>query len=122
MLLQTPVPTPPPPPAIPSQVFDFPAPHWYQTISPEALTIISLAVVIGVTIVFYPLVRALARRLEGKAAPDPALLAEIEQLRQRVAELEQMPHQVAELEERVDFAERLLGQQREAQRLERGSN
>jgi len=117
MLFQTPTPPPAPPPM--SQVFDFPALHWYQTISPQALTLISLGVVVGVVIIFYPLMRALARRLEGRAAPDAALMAEVESLRQRVAELEQVPHHVAELEERLDFAERLLGQQREAPRIPR---
>lgn len=118
MLLQTPAPPPPLPPV--AQVFDFPALHWYQTISPQALTLISLGIVVGVVIIFYPLMRALARRLEGKAAADPALMAEVESLRQRVADLEQLPHHVAELEERLDFAERLLGQQREMPRIPRG--
>lgn len=119
MLLQTPTPPPVPPPA---QVFEFPGLHWYQTISPQALTFISLGIVVGVVIIFYPLIRALARRLEGKAAPDAGLMTEVEALRQRVAELEQLPHHVAELEERLDFAERLLGQQREMPRVPRGGD
>ena len=73
-------------------------------------------------IIFYPLMRALARRLEGKAAPDAAVLSELESLRQRVAELDHLPQHVAELEERLDFAERLLGQQREMPRIPRGGD
>jgi hypothetical protein len=47
-----------------------------------------------------PLARAAADRLRGRPAPeaDPALLAEVDQLRERLAEVE----------ERLDFAERLL--------------
>jgi hypothetical protein len=47
-----------------------------------------------------PLARALADRLRGRsgAAPDPALLAEMDQVRERLTEVE----------ERLDFAERLL--------------
>jgi len=63
--------------------------------------------------------RALARRIEGRPAVDSAMNADLESLRQRVNELEQLPHHVAELEERLDFAERLLGQQREMPRIER---
>ncbi len=51
--------------------------------------------------------RALADRIRGgaaPAAPDPALLEEIDRLRA----------DVAELQERVDFTERLLARQREA--------
>jgi len=47
-----------------------------------------------------PLARAVADRLRGRPAgeADPALLAEMDQLRDRLAEVE----------ERLDFAERLL--------------
>ncbi len=54
--------------------------------------------------------RALADRIRGHTAlatPDPALLEEIDRLRQ----------DVAELQERVDFTERLLAKQREAPEL-----
>ena len=53
-------------------------------------------------IILYPLMKAFARRLEGKASAgsDPVLL-------DRVAELE---HRLAEAEERIDFNERMLAQ------------
>ncbi len=56
-----------------------------------------------------PVGRALADRLRGQtgAAGDPELLAEVEALRR----------EVAELQERMDFAERLLTQRQEAERL-----
>jgi hypothetical protein len=44
-------------------------------------------------------------------------LGEIEALRSRLAELEDVQRRLGELEERVDFAERLLAKQRDADRL-----
>jgi Tfp pilus assembly protein PilO len=64
-----------------------------------------------------PLGKAWARRLEGKGMLDPALLDEVEQLRQTIAELQPLPARMAELEERLDFAERLLAQAAEPARL-----
>jgi hypothetical protein len=46
----------------------------------------------------------------------------IEDLQSRVAELEQVKQHVVELEERVDFAERLLAQQRETPRIGPGQS
>jgi hypothetical protein len=45
------------------------------------------------------------------------LQADVEQLRQRLTEVESMQQRVLELEERVDFAERMLSQRRESDRL-----
>lgn len=105
-LLQTEVVTPLPP-----------LPPWAM-MNPAALTLtasIFFAVVFMLTL---PLVKAIARRIEGKhPAPDPTLLAEVEDLRIRVAELEQQQGRMHELEERIDFTERLLAQQREQARL-----
>jgi len=62
-----------------------------------------------------PLGRALARRIEGTAAPG--------NLEGRVAELERQADRVHELEERLDFAERLLAQGRQdAERLPGGGS
>lgn len=58
--------------------------------------------------------RALARL--GEIPPD---IDRVEELESRLGELEQMQYRVADLEERLDFAERLLGQQREQERLPR---
>lgn len=68
----------------------------------------------GVTLVFFfavPIRSAWLRKIEGKSPPhDPQLLGEVDQLRDRVGELE----------ERLDFAERLLAQQRDAAELPPG--
>jgi len=55
-----------------------------------------------------PVGKALARRIEGKASLEPALMERIEELEHRLAELEHDRARVGELEERLDFAERLL--------------
>jgi hypothetical protein len=80
-------------------------------------------VIIVITLVagtiLFPLIRAWARRLEGRTV-DQGLLNEVDQLRTRVAELEEAQHRMVELEERLDFAERLLVQRSEPAQLPRG--
>jgi hypothetical protein len=72
---------------------------------------------IATTVILWPIMRALGRRLEGRGAPDQALRAELEQLQHRVGEVDSLQLRVSELEERLDFAERLLtkGQDEQAQ-------
>ena len=60
-------------------------------------------------------VRAARRGELGRNTPVPG--ADTAELEQRVAELESMQQRMYELEERVDFAERLLSQQRSPERL-----
>jgi hypothetical protein len=61
-----------------------------------------------------PVGRALAERIRGRTPPaeDPALLAEVEALRQ----------ELAELQERVDFTERILLQSSEHRELGKGGS
>ncbi len=61
--------------------------------------------------------RALRQLGPDEAAPGEGRLQELEQ---RVAELELERGRLLELEERVDFAERMLTQQREREQLGRG--
>ena len=56
----------------------------------------------------WPLMRAFARRIEGRGESRPS--GRDRTTRARVSEVEVLQHRVAELEERVDFAERLLAQ------------
>ncbi|HEU4827660.1 MAG TPA: hypothetical protein VFT04_00560 [Gemmatimonadales bacterium] len=79
-----------------------------------AMTIV--AALIGAIYILGPLARALARRIEGKAT-DPALQEEMHALRERVSEVDGLRDRVLELEERVDFAERLLSQAPQQERL-----
>jgi hypothetical protein len=111
MLFQVPVPpVPPTPPVLPDHFivsggmpFDSPA-----------FVMVILAGLAAATLVLWPLVRALARRLEGKAAPSAALLAELDELRGRVQELEGTQNRLLDLEERLDFTERILTQKEPA--------
>jgi hypothetical protein len=94
---------------VPPPFPDVNSPPW-ETLPPGVTLLIALAFVGGFVAVFWPLIRAIARRIEGKGRMDPALLEELDHLRSRMGELEGMQHRVAELEERVDFTERLLSQ------------
>lgn len=58
----------------------------------------------------------------GPEAADPADPARMYELEVRVAELEALQERFMELEERVDFAERLLAREADAQRLGKGSS
>lgn len=84
-----------------------------------AAVVIVLAILGTALVIVWPLIRALARRLEGGGSASAELQAEVEALRGRVHQLEESQLRVAELEERLDFAERVLGQARESDRLQR---
>ena len=71
------IPVPPNPP----DPFFVPPP--WVTLPPQVVLLISIAFIAGVTIVLWPLMRAFARRIEGRGV-NPALQGEIEQLRARV--------------------------------------
>ena len=83
-----------------------------------AVAIMVIAVLCTVGMLLWPLVRALARRLES-GGRNAQLEGELDALRDRLQHLEQSQARVGELEERVDFAERLLAQNREPDRLKR---
>lgn len=67
-----------------------------------------------------PIGRALAERIRrpaGAALPED-VRAELDELRSELSgEMQQMRSEVSELSERMDFAERLLAQQRQAERI-----
>lgn len=106
MALQVPAPPPiPPMPPIPDMVL---LPPW-MTLPPPVVTLISIAFIAGVTLVLFPLMRAVARRIEGKGGA-AELVQQVEDLRERVREVEVLQGRVIELEERLDFTERLLAQ------------
>jgi hypothetical protein len=85
---------------------------------PPMVIMIVIAALAATTIILWPIVRAFARRLEGKSG-DPALRAEVEQLHARLGEVDTLQTRIDDLEERLDFAERLLAQSREPDRLQR---
>jgi hypothetical protein len=111
IILQLPVPpTPPTPQFDPNLIL--------LTGGPPLVLMIVVAALAATTIILWPIVRAFARRLEGKSG-DPALRAEVEQLHARLGEVDTLQARVGDLEERLDFAERLLAQNREPDRLQR---
>jgi hypothetical protein len=81
----------------------------------EAVAFLLFVTMVGGFVLLYPLVRALAERLRPHAG---AGKEEMQALHEDVVqELQQMRREVAELGERMDFTERLLAKQREAERL-----
>jgi hypothetical protein len=84
-------------------------------LSPEetktvGIVAVMVAAVLGALL--YPIARAYARRLEG-STPSPALREELAEISARLDSLQHGQERMAELEGRLDFAERLLAQQRE---------
>jgi Tfp pilus assembly protein PilO len=94
------------------------APVIVQAGTDPGVAIIGIVGLIAGTLILWPLVRAIARRIEHGTG-EAHLRGEMEAMRARLAEMDAVQHRVAELEERVDFAERLLAQRAEAPRLER---
>jgi hypothetical protein len=67
-----------------------------------------------------PVGKALAARILGKKraiADDEETVEEVRELRREVEEMRHLGEQMSELGERVDFLERLVAKQREAERL-----
>lgn len=111
-----------PAPDVPDPVIVFPpsgAPPW-ETLPPQAFVMIVLAMTAGAVLLFLPLIRALARRLEGGSRK---MELEIADLRGRLEAMEQQAitsgefeatdNRMYELEERVEFVERLLARGKE---------
>ena len=114
MFQQTPTPDIPPIPPIPDIP---PIIFGPEMVPPWVPFVAALGIIVGGLILF-PIVRALARRIEGRGGNEE-LRAEIDALHQRVAELEAVEQRMHELENRVEFSERLLTQARDGV-LERG--
>jgi Tfp pilus assembly protein PilO len=92
-------------------------PPW-MVLSGPVIVLSMIALCAAAAIIFYPLMRAIGRRIEGRGG-DAELRHEVEELRERLRELEAAQPRMAELEERLDFAERLLAQRREPEQLPR---
>jgi hypothetical protein len=81
---------------------------WLTNGVPPAIVMIVFLALLASTVILWPVMRALARRLEGKSTPDPSLRADVDDLQRRLGEVDTLQMRVSELEERLDFAERLL--------------
>ena len=80
---------------------------------PELPMIVAFLSVAAIVIMRGPFGRALAERLSGRARTG----SEDENVRELKGEVEELRNQLYEVQERLDFAERLLAQQREPERL-----
>jgi predicted nucleic acid-binding Zn-ribbon protein len=89
--------------------------------------IVPIAGMVTGLILLAPVVRTVVRIAEKKLAGRPegeelaALRHEVRILHDRLDRLEDGDDRLAELEERLDFAERMLTQQRDAPRIEGGN-
>jgi hypothetical protein len=82
----------------------------------EGVAFLTALSIVGGCILLYPLVRARAERIRGRA--DSAVRDELQGVREDVVqEGQQRDREIAELSERVDFLERFIAKQREAERL-----
>ena len=116
ILIQAVPPVPPPVPSIPVD------PNLLVSqLSPGAIVMVVLLVMAAITIVCWPIARALARRLEGRPGLTPALQQDLDDMHHRLGEVDALQQRVTELEERLDFAERLLARGENQATLPRGS-
>ena len=113
MILQQPVPPVPPIPPLPPEAFPTFVPPWVS-LPPHIIVLLTCIMAGAAVIILWPIARALSRRLEGRGREDAAVREELDHLRTGVHDLEMIAERVGELEERLDFAERLLAQRREA--------
>ncbi len=84
----------------------------------EVVIVLALFFTVGVTVVLRgPLGRAIADRIAGRSGAGGG-----EQLHEHViAEADELRQRMAELEERQDFTERVLARQREQSQLDPGA-
>lgn len=113
MILLQEVPVPPVPPQVPGSELSVSG-----SLEDMAAVVLLLGVGLILATLVWPLIKAIARRIEG-GAPGAEVQAELEGLRERVRQLEELQPRMLELEERVDFTERIVAKGREPDRLER---
>ena len=109
-LFQAPV--PPVPPQVGSEL------SVSGSLEDMAAVVLLLGVGLILATLIWPLIKAIARRIEGGSA-GAEVQAELEGLRERVRQLEEVQPRMLELEERMDFTERMVAKTREPDRLER---
>jgi len=75
---------------------------------PEEVVFLSVLTIVGVSVLLFPLVRALAERIRPRAV-DAGVREELQMLREDLlTEIQQARREIGDLGERVDFTERLL--------------
>ena len=89
----------------------------------DVIKLTAVLLLFGPLAVFFisltPIGKALAARILGKkySGDHEESTAEINELRRELEDLRHLPEQMSELGERVDFLERMVAKQREAERL-----
>ncbi len=111
--IQAAPPAPPVPPPVPGSELSIGG-----SLDGVAAVVLLLGAGLLLAALLWPLIRAIARRIEGGAV-GVEMQAELETLRERVRQLEEMAPRMAELEDRLDFTERVVAQAREPDRLQR---
>ncbi len=111
-MMQQDVPLPPAPPQVGSEL------SVSGSLEDMAAVVLLLGVGLILAALIWPLIKAIARRIEGGAA-SVEVQTELEGLRERVRQLEEIAPRMTELEERLDFTERVVAQGREPDRLQR---
>ena len=90
--------------------------------SPDLWAIVPIAGMATGAFFMFGAYKLLTRWLDARARRETALPSEeLRDLQHEVEELRALPERVAQLEERLDFAERLLAQERERAGLRPGS-
>jgi hypothetical protein len=74
---------------------------------PDWVGAVAIAALIVSAILLFPLVRALARRLEGHSV-SAGVRAELADLHDRLGAMDRLESRVEDLESRLEFSERLL--------------
>jgi len=75
---------------------------------PEEVVFLSVLTIVGVSVLLFPLVRALAERIRPRPV-DAGVREELQMLREDLlSEIQQARREIGDLGERVDFTERLL--------------
>lgn len=83
---------------------------------PEGIAFLTAITLVGGFVLLYPVVRALAERIRGRV--DSGWREELQVLREDLlAEIQQARREFGDFGERVDFLERFIAKQREAERL-----
>lgn len=67
-----------------------------------------------------PVGKALGRKIEGPGAGESELARRVDELETRLLAAEQVESRLAEVEERLDFAERLLAQEKKLPQIQGG--
>ena len=83
---------------------------------PEGVVFLTAMSIVGGCVLLYPLIRALAERIRGRG--EVGMRDELQGFRDDLLQDAQQTHrELGELSERVDFLERFIAKQQEAERL-----